>query len=118
MLPFGSITSIVPLFVLAFAYLIYFGASALNKTKSEDPALSKELAVETQLPYNQLTIPDYRDIIVSIDAVPAEVQVISYSCLPDSFPPGIPIRTTIPLYHGSYFSPRPPPFQELSFQVC
>jgi hypothetical protein len=118
MLPFGSITSVVPLFVLAFAYLIYFGASALTKTKSENPALSKELAVKTQLPYNQLTIPDYRDIVVSSDAVPAEVQVISCLSLPDSFPPGIPVRRIIPLFCGSDFSPRPPPFQGLSLQVC
>jgi hypothetical protein len=118
MLPFGSITSVVPLFVLAFAYLIYFGASALNKTKSEDPALSKELAADTQLSYNKLTIPDYRDIVVSGDAVPAEVQVISCFSSPDSFPPGIPVKRTIPLYCGSYFSPRPPPFQGLSLQVC
>lgn len=118
MLPFGSITSVVPLFVLAFAYLIYFGASALNKTKSEDPAFSKELAVDTQLSYNQLTTPDYRDILISVDAVPAEAQVISCFCSPDSFPPGIPVKRIIPLYCGSYFSPRPPPYQCLSFQVC
>jgi hypothetical protein len=118
MLPFGSITSVVPLFVLAFAYLIYFGASALNKTKSEDPALSKELAAETHLPYYQLTTPDYRDIVVSVDAVPAEVQDISFFSSPDTFPPGIPVKRIIPLHCGSYFSPRPPPYQGLSFQVC
>ena len=118
MLPFGSITSVVPLFVLAFAYLIYFGASALNKTKSEDPALSKELAIDTQLPYNQLTTPDYKDIVFSVDAIRAEVQVISFFSSPDIFPPGVPVKRIIQLYCGSYFSPRPPPFQGLSFQVC
>jgi hypothetical protein len=34
MLPFGSLLSQIPLLVLAFAYLIYFGATAVNKTAS------------------------------------------------------------------------------------
>lgn len=117
MLPFGSITSVVPLFVLAFAYLIYFGASALNKTKSENPVPGKELVVDSQLPYNQPTITDYRDIVVTDDMVPAEDQVFSFSSSSDSFPPGIPVKRIIPLYFGSYFSPRPPPFQGQFFQV-
>jgi hypothetical protein len=36
MLPFGSLLSHIPLLVLAFAYLIYFGASAVNKTASDN----------------------------------------------------------------------------------
>jgi hypothetical protein len=34
MLPFGSITSIIPLFVLGFAYLLYFSTSLLSKPEA------------------------------------------------------------------------------------
>ncbi len=36
MFPFSSITSIIPLAILAFAYVLYFFAAALNKNIPED----------------------------------------------------------------------------------
>lgn len=35
MLPFGSITSIIPLFILAFAYLVFISTSALSRDRDE-----------------------------------------------------------------------------------
>ena len=42
MLPFGSFLSNIPLIIIAVAYLLYFGASAVNKPKSEDDSGSPE----------------------------------------------------------------------------
>jgi hypothetical protein len=41
MLPFGSLLSHIPLLILAFAYLVYFGAAAINKSTSvNEPEIS------------------------------------------------------------------------------
>ena len=42
MLPFGSFLSNIPLIIIAVAYLLYFGASAVNKPKSEEDPGSPE----------------------------------------------------------------------------
>ena len=36
MFPFGSVLTHIPLIILAFAYLLYAGAAALNKTKEHN----------------------------------------------------------------------------------
>lgn len=42
MLPFGSFWSNIPLIIIAAAYLLYFGASAVSKPKSEEDPGSPE----------------------------------------------------------------------------
>ncbi len=42
MLPFGSFLSNIPLIIIAVAYLLYFGASAVSKPKSEEDPGSPE----------------------------------------------------------------------------
>jgi hypothetical protein len=37
MFPFGSITSLIPLFVLAFAYMLFVGANTVSKVKTDEP---------------------------------------------------------------------------------
>ncbi|MDP3003668.1 MAG: hypothetical protein Q8N38_11135 [Bacteroidales bacterium] len=39
MFPFGSFLTNIPLIILASAYMLYFGAYALNKTKAKDNAI-------------------------------------------------------------------------------
>jgi hypothetical protein len=53
MFPFGSLLTQVPLILMATAYLIYFGACALNK--------SKEACIDTKPQENKLLYekPDY-----------------------------------------------------------
>lgn len=42
MLPFGSITSVIPLFVFALAYVLYFGTSVLSRSKADEHLLITE----------------------------------------------------------------------------
>lgn len=49
MLPFGSITSIIPLVVLGFAYLIYLGTSVMSRDQvvpATDTDLAKCITIE------------------------------------------------------------------------
>ncbi|HEX2920784.1 MAG TPA: hypothetical protein VHO50_06430 [Bacteroidales bacterium] len=49
MLPFGTITSIIPLFVLALAYVAFLGTSVISKNKQDEPVFhtgKKEIKVD------------------------------------------------------------------------
>lgn len=65
MLPFGSITSIIPLFVLGFAYLLYFSTALLSKP--EDHAIDRGAVSEKkEITFN--TDHQVRFPVVSISA--------------------------------------------------
>lgn len=109
MLPFGSITSIIPLFVLAFAYLLFFSASALNKTKTGDTEQKPSHSIEIELVDTQYNTVDFRDISPDTDAIATESQIADLPDRTESLPPGIPVRIFLQPFCGSLFSPRPPP---------
>jgi hypothetical protein len=73
MLPFGSITSIIPLFVLGFAYVVYFCTSMLSRPE----------AGETRLPDTTLTTGK-KEITISTDNQ-VVFPVISFSSFNDGF---------------------------------
>lgn len=109
MLPFGSITSIVPLFVLAFAYLLYFSANTLNKNNADEKKVTEE---KNQLNpgVNEIFLPDFRivddtesdELVNSAKVYPTTNFIISSFRLP-------PDGNTSPLHWSNCFSPRPPP---------
>ncbi|HLP73939.1 MAG TPA: hypothetical protein VK155_13620 [Bacteroidales bacterium] len=72
MLPFGSITSIIPLSVLAIAYALFICASALNRIKpATETSQDKEIIVRAgeisadQPTNNIIYYTDIQDIISS-----------------------------------------------------
>lgn len=112
MLPFGSITSIIPLFVLAFAYMLYFGASALSKLKPDDGVLkseSKDIVFSKQPDQDHHIIYLFQNEVVSQDVIKEEE--ISFH-FPDHFiryVRVIPDEESIPQHSGSGLFSRPPP---------
>jgi hypothetical protein len=63
MLPFGSITSLVPLSILAFAYLVYLSVSVLNKNipESSKTIRQSEISISSDSDNNyRVTYPDFR----------------------------------------------------------
>jgi hypothetical protein len=74
MLPFGSITSIIPLFVLGFAYVVYFCASLLSKPE----------AGESRLPVTNLTSAK-QEITVNPGSQ-VKFPVVSFSVCNDNIP--------------------------------
>ena len=54
MLPFGSFLSNIPLIIIAAAYLLYFGASVVNKPKSEeDPGSPEKVQIARIAPLHE-----------------------------------------------------------------
>lgn len=110
MLPFSSITSIVPLFILGFAYFIYFGASVLSKhvPQTEDSGRDKNI-VKTVSNSESITYIDYRLASVDQSCEPEpsfDFSLKDISCIIlHEAPHGKPV----PLHRVSQFSPRPPP---------
>lgn len=111
MLPFGSITSIIPLFVLAFAYMLYFGASALNKLKPDDGIIlaeSKAIVFNKQPDQHHHIVYFFQNEVISQDVVKEEASFQ----FPDHFirfirviPDEEPLRQ----FTGSGLFSRPPP---------
>jgi hypothetical protein len=63
MLPFGSITSIIPLSVLAIAYALFICASALNRIKpATDDSQVKEIVLKDGLADSKTSVLSYSDI--------------------------------------------------------
>ncbi len=108
MLPFGSITSLVPLLVLACAYFIYFGAAVVNKHASQEQSTSgKEIIVKSELSF------EYRDFRTIDDNETNEFIADNSEFIPHDFA-GIFIIELLhdklaPPFAVSAFSPRPPP---------
>lgn len=114
MLPFGSITSVVPLVVLGFAYLVYLGAILLNKPAIDefppnDAAVMNIIEADAN-GETTFTIPDFRsltgtgtDAIISVDD-----NIIDWSQFL-SFIAEIPPARPLVLHNVSQFLPRPPP---------
>ncbi len=111
MLPFGSITSIVPLFILGFVYLIYFSASFLNKNKPESIKTDQEQNILfTAVDPDLKDCPDFR---IQDDTGTDDYVVLSndfhnndLACalLYEIFSGELPSLTRV-----SQFLPRPPP---------
>ena len=74
MLPFGSITSIIPLFILGFVYFIYFSTAFFARyvpQESNETDFNKTIAVSDS-GYSK-EYPDFRDTnLHEIDAVTPE----------------------------------------------
>jgi hypothetical protein len=68
MLPFGSITSLVPLSILAFAYLVYLSVSVLNKNipESSKTIRQSEISVSSDSDNNYQVLIPISDIIIMI----------------------------------------------------
>lgn len=114
MLPFGSLTTNIPLIAFAFAYLLYFGMYALNRNKAEDTAcvaISNDKVLEvtpatSKIPANCFNYADYNhtDSFIAVEDISLPHPVI------------IPVITLfhkkkIPVHYGGFaFSTRPPPF--------
>lgn len=114
MLPFGSITSIIPLFILAFAYVIYFSASLLNRHNSPAsgeiiPENKSEIRAELSSTSDQF--PDFRYIDdYQVDEIPpSTLEKISFKDFTCSLIEEILYGNLTPQHRISGFSPRPPP---------
>ncbi|HLN56286.1 MAG TPA: hypothetical protein VK207_09850 [Bacteroidales bacterium] len=110
MLPFSSITSIVPLFILGFAYVIYFSASILSRNVPEtEKAGQDKIIVKAETSSDSFTYIDFRHAAndQSCEAESAfDFSLKDLSCIIlHEAPRGKPA----PLHRVSQFSPRPPP---------
>lgn len=112
MLPFGSITSIIPLFVLAFAYMLYFGASALNRLKPDDIASnseSKDIIFNKQPDQDHHILYFFPNEVISQDVITEEETSVQFPDHFISFIRIIPDEESIPQFTGSGLFCRPPP---------
>lgn len=112
MLPFGSITSVVPLVVLGFAYLVYLGAILLNKPAANELQLT-EVAVNIieadASDYSASSIPDFRYLIDHDDVCTAsDNEIIKWEHF-RSVLHELPPQRQMVLHNVSQFLPRPPP---------
>lgn len=112
MLPFGSITSILPLFVLACAYCVYMGSAVLSRqSPPEDSVIEQDKAIyiTKDKADDHTAYPDFRDagnghcdIETGSRDLLLELVERSYLCEMDYGRP-------LALQAISCFSPRPPP---------
>jgi hypothetical protein len=112
MLPFGSITSIIPLFVLAFAYMLYFGASALNRLKPDDNTViseSKDIIFNKQPDQDHHLLYFFPNEVISQDIITEEETAVHFPDHFISFIRIIPDEESIPQFSGSGLFCRPPP---------
>jgi hypothetical protein len=112
MFPFSSITSIVPFFVLALAYFLYFSAAIITKhIPHENLTEQRENTIRSNV--NSLpatSYPDYRNV----DDSQSPGIITVFHSFPDKDISCIYLGTgSIPGISGpnrvSAFSPRPPP---------
>lgn len=114
MLPFSSITSLIPLLLLGFAYLIYFCASVFIKPvilTNEAIATQEKNSTEAIEPASQQNdYPDYRilaDNEITADAVITKNAVCCEPCF--RLPSGTNNLRLADLHRVAAFFPRPPP---------
>jgi hypothetical protein len=106
MLPFGSITSLVPLFILAFAYCIYFSAGLITRhiPCNENPTEKVIIKHADDISYHDFRTfidDDFEDQVCKTDLSPKQFICISFiEVLRD--------RPT-PVFRIQGFFPRPPP---------
>jgi hypothetical protein len=120
MLPFGSLLSQIPLIILALAYLLYFGASALNKVQSEDEqALSAGRVQEVE---RTITVKEsdsdngiyyYKAFRSKFSICRIASKIILFQDLPEIVPHYCNDRLVISFFNGFNLFSRPPP----SYQV-
>lgn len=113
MFPFSSITSVIPLAILGFAYVLYFFAAALNKYTPEDnidtvqkKEIFTDLSVENQLvKISELHYYDIQNRDILTDEDPDEILPYrSFSLLLPDKP-----RKIISHLYRFCLSSRPPP---------
>jgi hypothetical protein len=114
MLPFGSITSVIPLFVFALAYVLYFGTSVLSRNKASEHLLisgnteKKEISAENnsnRLPEKTFTFSTrVSDCIAEIKEPPQEIFYRLASSVPR-----IPDDIVFSQFSWSGIFSRPPP---------
>lgn len=112
MLPFGSITSIIPLFLLASAYVIYLSATFFSRhVPQENNVIEQEktIYITKVNAGDPVDYPDFRSVDNGHDEFVAgardfPLKVICCSHLYE-ISSGKPVR----LHTISGFSPRPPP---------
>lgn len=111
MLPFGSFLSNIPLIIIAVAYLLYFGASAVNKPKAEEsPDNSSEkiqFVKAVRLTDNDKTL-NYFKIFKSKSVIKVTVFTF-YTDLRTPVPIPIGDRKFISCFDGLNLFSRPPP---------
>lgn len=109
MLPFGSVLSLVSGTVLAFVYLLYFGACALNRSKPEIAAeilQQKEIYTDSNTGIQDKIFSAYfyaEEILAEEDAQVRIPEIIIFRL--NDFPEDIP-----PVSFRFELTSRPPPF--------
>lgn len=113
MFPFSSITSIIPLAILAFAYVLYFFAAALNKNIPEDSIDSvqkKEVFTDLSFENQPVRISElhyydiqYKDILTEED----QDEILPYRSVSLLIPDKP--RKIISHFYCFCLSSRPPP---------
>jgi hypothetical protein len=112
MLPFGSITSLVPLSILAFAYLVYLSVSVLNKNipESSKTIRQAEIIVSSDSDTrSQVTYYDFRNHHNDTDDHIAFPENFHFRVKASIFFHEIIYGELIAPQCVSPFSPRPPP---------
>lgn len=113
MLPFGSITSIIPLFVFALAYVLYFGTSALSRTKADEPLLSadtekKEISIDAKSRRLSEKTFSFSVTVIDSEACAEDTAEKVYTEIISLFP-GLPDDRIYSQFTWSGIFSRPPP---------
>ncbi len=113
MLPFGSLLSQVPLLVLAFAYLIYFGASAVNKTvtgNEQELSINNKVQVvkKTAVSTREKNVYYYQSLEGKVNISKETLHNIYYQHL-ILLPRYIPDKKVTSYHEGCNLFSRPPP---------
>lgn len=114
MLPFGSFLTNIPLFILAFAYMLYFSVHALNKIKgNEDVDLPKVQVQYVKSPSAQTygNISYYHKELIVKQVVCSNAGIVYRFREHDkTLPHYIPDRKFSFLFCGDNLFSRPPPY--------
>lgn len=114
MLPFGSFLTNIPLFILAFAYMLYFSVHALNKINvNEDadlPAVEEKYVKSTSVQTDS-NILYYHKAFIGKQVACSKAGVEYRFKEPDNtLPHYIPDRKFSFLFCGDNLFSRPPPY--------
>jgi hypothetical protein len=115
MLPFGSLFTQVPLIILAAAYMLYFGAYAVGKSKEliagDEPESKEQQVIPNTISAGSKTFYFNKSVTASHEAVKSEIRVISFAESDISIRYCIPDRKTFSCYSSYNLFSRPPPYK-------
>ncbi len=113
MFPFGSLFTQVPLIILAAAYMLYFGAYAVGKSKeslsvTEPDTKEQQLVVKT-FSVSHNTFNYVKTSVIAQDADKVQQQIISFDESDISIQYYIPDRKFFSCHYSCNLFSRPPP---------